>query len=83
MDANLIYVKTALGDEAMQNRSRLPQRELRTVLILVDGKSTVGELCEKTGNPSVVENGLDQLERGGFIETIAGHASEHDIDKSS
>ncbi|MFC5301086.1 AsmA-like C-terminal region-containing protein [Azospira restricta] len=37
------------------------------VLILVDGKSTVADLCEKTGNQQLVENALQELERDGLV----------------
>ena len=43
------------------------QRNVRMVLILVDGQSTVGDLCRKTGNPQLTENALAELEKGGFI----------------
>ncbi|MBI2307591.1 MAG: hypothetical protein HYU78_09845 [Rhodocyclales bacterium] len=37
------------------------------VLILVDGKSTVADLCDKTGNQQLVENALQELERDGLV----------------
>lgn len=67
MDSNLIYVKTASGEEAMHQRTRVMQRNLRMVLILVDGKSTVSDLMLKIGNPQLTESALVELEAGGFI----------------
>lgn len=67
MDANLIYEKTAVGEEAVRQRTRVVQRNTRMVLILVDGNSTVSELCEKTGNAQLVESALQDLERDGLI----------------
>jgi len=67
MDANLVYRKTAEGEEAVRQRTRVVQRNTRMVLILVDGKSTVGDLCEKTGNAQLVENALADLERDGLV----------------
>lgn len=67
MDANLIYTKTPDGEEAVRQRTRVVQRNARMVLILVDGKSTVADLCEKTGNPQLVETALQELERDGLI----------------
>ncbi|MBK8524252.1 MAG: hypothetical protein IPL58_09060 [Betaproteobacteria bacterium] len=67
MDANLIYEKTATGEEAVRQRTRVVQRNTRMVLILVDSKSTVAELCEKTGNVQLVETALMDLERDGLI----------------
>lgn len=68
MDPNLIYVKTTSGEEAIQQRTRVIQRNVRMVLILVDGQSSVGDLSRKTGNPQLTENALGELEKGGFIE---------------
>lgn len=68
MDSNLIYQKTAYGEEAMHQRTRVMQRNVRMILILVDGQSTVADLCVKTGNPQLTENALGELEKGGFIE---------------
>jgi hypothetical protein len=68
MDSDIIYVKTASGEEAMLQRTRVMQRNVRMVLILVDGQSTVADLCGKTGNAQLTENALRELEKGGFIE---------------
>ena len=67
MDSNLIYLKTSAGEDAIQQRTRVIQRNVRMVLILVDGQSSVGDLCRKTGNPQLTENALAELEKGGFI----------------
>lgn len=67
MDVNLIYVKTASGEEAVRQRTRVVQRNTRMVLILVDGTSTVADLCQKTGNAQLVEAALQDLERDGLI----------------
>ena len=74
MDPNLIYEKTASGEEAMRERTRVVQRNLRMVLILVDGKSAVAELCAKTGNPQMTENALRELEQGAFIVPLQAEA---------
>lgn len=68
MDSDIIYVKTASGEEAMLQRTRVMQRNVRMVLILVDGQSTVADLCGKTGNAQLTENALRELEKGGFVE---------------
>lgn len=67
MDSTLIYEKTSTGEEAMRQRTRVVQRNQRMVLILVDGKSSVGELSARTGNPQMTERALVELEQGGFI----------------
>jgi hypothetical protein len=68
MDPNLIYVKTASGENAIQQRTLVIQRNVRMVLILVDGRSSVADLTHKIGNPQLTENALAELEKGGFIE---------------
>lgn len=52
----------------MRQRTRVVQRNLRMVLILVDGNATVADLSAKTGNVQLVENALHELEQSGFIE---------------
>ena len=68
MDHELIYAKTAAGERAMLERTRTMPRNVRMVLILVDSRSSVGDLCLKTGNPQMTEGALRELEIGGFIE---------------
>jgi hypothetical protein len=68
MNPNLIYVKTASGENAIQRRTRAIPRNARVVLILVDGYSSVADLIRKTGNLQTTENALAELERAGFIE---------------
>lgn len=52
----------------MRQRTRVVQRNLRMVLILVDGNATVADLSAKTGNVQLVENALHELEQSGFVE---------------
>lgn len=67
MDPNLIYAKTPTGDEAVRQSTRVVQRNLRMVLVQVDGKVSVAELSGKIGNPRLVEAALRELEEGGYI----------------
>jgi hypothetical protein len=69
-------MKTASGEEAMHQRTRVMQRNLRMVLILVDGKSSVSDLMLKIGNPQLTESALAELEEGGFI---APHAEQDSL----
>lgn len=75
MNYEEIYAKTREGEEAVHQRTRLVQRNLRTVLILIDGKSTVRELIAKSGSEDVLTSALDQLERDGFIRLVSGTAA--------
>lgn len=76
MDENLVYSKTSAGEEAVRQRTRVVQRNLRMVLILVDGKTTAGELSAKVGNPQLVEQSLRELEEDGFIAPADEAASK-------
>ena len=67
MNQKLIYAKTPIGDEAVRQRTRIVQRNLRLVLVQVNGKLSAGELSAKIGDPRLVENALRDLEQGGFI----------------
>jgi hypothetical protein len=73
MNIETIFVKTSEGEAAMHQRTRLVQRNLRTVLIVVDGRSTVGELKKKLNDPAIAESSLEELERMGLIERLGGH----------
>lgn len=78
MDANLVYAKTPTGDEAVRQSTRVVQRNLRMVLVQVDGKVSVAELAAKIGNPRLVEAALRELEEGGFIAPTLEAASAWD-----
>lgn len=67
MSPNLVYAKTPFGEEAVQQGTRVVQRNLRMVLLQVDGKLNVTELSEKIGNPRLVETALKELEELGLI----------------
>ena len=67
MDQKLIFAKTPIGDEAVRQSTRVVQRNLRMVLVQVDGKLTVAELGVKIGDPRLVEGALSELEEGGYI----------------
>lgn len=72
MNYEEIYAKTREGEEAVHQRTRLVQRNLRTVLILIDGKSSVKELVSKAGSEEALLAALEQLERDGFIQLVSG-----------
>lgn len=74
MDPGLVYAKTPIGDEAVRQSTRVVQRNLRLVLVQIDGKTTVGELSAKIGNMRLVESALKELETGGFI-VLQEHAA--------
>lgn len=71
MDPNLVYQKTDAGEEAMRQRTKVVQRNQRMVLILVDGKASVADLCDKTGNPQMTVAALRDLEKDGFVVPLS------------
>ena len=70
MNDEQIYCKTTEGERALVQRTRLVQRNLRNVLILVDGVATVADLTRKLGDGNFLRASLAELMRGGFVETI-------------
>ena len=67
MDQNLVYAKTPIGDEAVRQSTRVVKRNLRMLLVQVDGKLSVAELGAKLGDLGMVERALQELEEGGYI----------------
>jgi hypothetical protein len=62
-----VYAKTEAGETAVEQRTRLAQRNWRNVLIFVDGKSSLDELARKVGSESMVIDAIEHLEKDGFI----------------
>jgi hypothetical protein len=75
MEQKTIYVRTPSGEEAVAQRTRIVQRNLRNVLDLVDGKRTVEEIIRKFGDATIAEAALADLERSGFVATEAALAA--------
>jgi len=71
MDRGLVYSKTPAGEEATRQRTRVVQRNLRMVLLQVDGQLNVGGLIAKIGNEALVLGALRELEKGGYIALSA------------
>jgi len=69
MNDSTIFDKTTAGDEAIREKTRLVQRNLRLVLVLVNGIADVASLKRSLGDPVMVESALEELERLGLIES--------------
>lgn len=66
----LVFIKTRLGrDEARRSDSSIPRR-LRTLLALVDGRRSVGELRAAIHSYRSLDESLDMLRKMGFIEPL-------------
>lgn len=68
MEQHWIYVRTAAGETAMQQRRRLAHHDLRNVLVQVDGVTSVGALKRRIGDGNLVESSLSELERLRLVE---------------
>ena len=78
MNPEQIYAKTALGEDAVRQTTRVVQRNLRMVLVLVDGALTVRDLAAKIGDQRLVTAALHDLEEGGFIELVGSGSRRQD-----
>lgn len=73
MDKRVVFTKTQKGkDEIETRRYHLPAK-LRMALILVDGKSNVALLVEKTGHSDLIQT-LEELTQLGFIQSVSSGA---------
>lgn len=72
MDKSTVFVKTQEGEEAMRQRTRLVQRNLRNILIMVDGQADVGDLAKRFGDEATTQAALRELLAGGFIAEQSG-----------
>jgi hypothetical protein len=74
MERNAVLAKTAKGlDEVKSRTLGLPQKQ-RTLLIMVDGVATFGDILAKFGGIPEIAASLDALARDGFVE-VKGLAS--------
>jgi hypothetical protein len=67
MDPSEIYAKTELGLAELRERKLNLPVTLRSLLILIDGNRTVGEVLDKARALRLDERALTALERGGLI----------------
>lgn len=67
-----MLTKTPKGADEVRSRTHgLPQK-LRTLLIMIDGNSTAGDLLARFGGLPEVEAALDTLLVQGFVDAVAG-----------
>lgn len=75
MDKAAIYHKSALGSEAIANRSAALTPKQRSMLILINGKRDFTELAHLGQGLGEPEQLMAQLEQLGFIEAESALAS--------
>lgn len=72
MDSGALATKTEKGVEEIRSRAHgLPQK-LRTLLIMVDGRSTVGQLLARFPGVAEIEANLRSLVEQGFVVLSGG-----------
>jgi hypothetical protein len=71
MDSTTVYAKTAIGQEEVATRVRHIPALMRTMLIMVDGRSSVGQLLANHPTPEEARGYLESLLEGGFIAAQA------------
>jgi len=72
MDRNAVLVKTGKGAEEVKSRTHGLAARLRSVLIMVDGKSTVVDYAARFAAIPDIEGSLQILLDQGFVEARAG-----------
>lgn len=72
MDTQLIPVKTAQGHDELSSRQRRVGQRHRTLLLLVDGQRTVGEVLQLGSKAGVPETCLDELISLGLVVVPQG-----------
>jgi len=75
MEATLLALKTPKGHEEIRSRAHGLSQKLRALLIMVDGKSTVGELLGRFPGVAEIQSNLRQLIELGFVQVAAGAAA--------
>lgn len=71
----MIFIKTALGQTALQSRSLALSPRQRSVFIMFDGKRTVDDVMKATAGLGVTPEDVSHLVSLGVLESHASHAS--------
>ena len=70
MDKKSVFVKTKEGEDAVRQRTRLVQRNLRNILIMVDGQATLADLAKRFGDENATRTALADLVNSGLIREM-------------
>ncbi len=76
----LVYAKTTAGLEEVQQRHARLHPRARSLLILIDGKQCVNDLCGKFATPALVQEYLNVLQEKGLIQALSEHRNETAIE---
>ena len=80
MEKSTVLHKTAKGLEEIKASSHNLPQKLRTLLIVVNGKSTVGDLLARFSAFPDIEQSIDTLLKDGFIQATETTADESVVD---
>jgi len=67
MNPSDVFVKTAMGRLEIETRRNKLGRDLRFVLVMVDGRTTAGEILRQAVSAGAVAGTFDELTRAGYI----------------
>lgn len=70
MDSTIVYIKTPQGQEEIATRARQLPARARSLLIMIDGRRTAGELVASNPAPAEAEGHLAMLLENGFIALV-------------
>jgi len=62
-----IFAKTEKGREEIQTRRYKLSPPLRTLLIMMDGRTKAGEILKQVAQLGITPNAIDRLQKDGFI----------------
>jgi hypothetical protein len=72
MDRNIVLIKTVKGRDAIKTNSREISLNERRILIMIDGRRSVGELLAGTTVFRDVEATIESLYRSGYVARADG-----------
>jgi hypothetical protein len=75
MERNAVLAKTPKGQAEIKSRRRGLAQKLRSILIMVDGNATAGDILAKFGGLPDVETALESLVSQGFVEIKGANAA--------
>lgn len=74
MKTAVLYAKTDLGKQCIQNHEADLPRRLRTMLILIDGTTALRELRKQAHRLGAPDDFIEELERRGYVCAQRGSA---------
>ncbi|MCU0805808.1 MAG: hypothetical protein MUF79_12090 [Burkholderiales bacterium] len=75
LDRAAVLAKTSKGLEEVKSRTHGVPQKLRTLLIMVDGTATVGDVLARFPGIAEIETNLETLVAQGFLEAKGGGAA--------